>query len=67
VWEDFLDILDFGHAHLLYFRLQAKIGFFYDFCKKSCTFLPAIQHTKYVDDATLLQMSVETFQDPYDK
>jgi hypothetical protein len=62
-----LDVLDFGHAHILFFHLQAKIGLFYDSCKKSCTFLRAIQHTEYVDVVTLLQTSVESFQDPYDK
>jgi hypothetical protein len=67
VWEDFLDILNFGHAHILYFHLQAKIGLFYDSCKKSCTFLWAIQYNEYVNVVTLLQTSVETFQDPYDK
>ncbi len=49
VWEDVLDVLNFGHARILYFRLQAKIGLFYNSCKKSCTFLQVIQHTEYVD------------------
>ena len=66
VWEDFLDILDFAHAHLLYFRLQAKVGLYYDSRRKSCTFLRAIQHTEYVDVVTLLQTSVETCRDPFD-
>ncbi len=39
VWEDFLDILDSGHANMLYFRLQAKLWLFLDDRKKSCTFL----------------------------
>jgi hypothetical protein len=63
VWEDFLDILDFGHTHLLYFHLQAKLGLFLDNRKKSCTFLRAVQHTTYVDVVTTLQTHVETFQD----
>ncbi len=66
VWEDFLDILDFPHAHVLYFCLQAKVGLYYDFCKKSCTFLWAIQHTEYVDVVTLLQTSVDTFWNQFD-
>ncbi len=66
VWEDFLVILDFAHTHILYFRLQAKVGLYYDSCKKSCTFLRAIQHTEYVDVVTLLQTSVETFRDQFD-
>ena len=66
VWEDFLDILDFAHAHILYFHLQAKVGLYYDSRKKSCTFLRAIQHTEYVDVVTLLQTSVETFWEQFD-
>ena len=54
VWEDFLDILGFAHTHILYFRLQAKVGLYYDSRKKSCTFLRAIQHKEYVDVVTLL-------------
>jgi hypothetical protein len=45
VQVNLLDILDFGHTHLLYFCLQAKIGLFYNSHKKSCTFLWAVQHT----------------------
>jgi len=66
VWEDFMDILDFAHAHLLYFRLQAKVGLYYDSRKKSSTFLRTLQHTEYVDVVLLLQTSVETYLDPYD-
>ena len=65
VWDDFLDILNFVHAHILYFRLQAKVGLYYDSCKKSCTFLRELQHTEYVDVVTLLQTSVETCQDQF--
>jgi hypothetical protein len=64
VWEDFLDILDFAHAHLVYFRLQAKVGLYYDSRKKSSIFLRALQHTEYVDMVLLLQTSVETCLDP---
>jgi hypothetical protein len=63
VWEDFLDILDFGHAHMLYFRLQAKLGLFLDNRKMGCTFLWAVQHTAYVDVVTTLQMHVDSYQD----
>ncbi len=63
IWEDFLDILDFGHAHMLYFCFQAKLGLFLDDRKKSCTFLWAVQHTAYADVVTTLQTHVETFQD----
>ena len=66
VWEDFLDVLEIAHAHILYFRLQAKVGLYYDSRKKSCTFLRALQHTEYVDVVTLLQTSVETCQDQFD-
>jgi hypothetical protein len=67
IWEDFLDILDFCHAFLLYFRLQAKLGLFHDDRKKSCTFLWAIQHTEYVDVVTILQTHVETYMDSMSK
>jgi hypothetical protein len=63
IWEDFLDILNFCHAFLLYFRLQAKLGLFHDDCKRSCTFLRVIQHTEYVDIVTILQTHVETYMD----
>jgi hypothetical protein len=52
-------------SYISAFRL--KIGLFYNSHKKSCTFIWAIQHTEYVDVVTLLQIKVETFQDPYDK
>ncbi len=63
IWEDFLDILDFCHAFLLYFRLQAKLGLFHDDHTKSCTFLRAIQHMEYVDVVTIPQTHVETYMD----
>ncbi len=63
IWEDSLDILNFCHAFLLYFRLQAKLGLFHDNRTKSCTFLWAIQHTDYVDVVTILQTHVETYMD----
>ncbi len=63
IWEDFLDILNFCHAFLLYFRLQAKLGLFHDDCKKSCTFLWPIQHTEYLDVVTILQTHVEIYMD----
>ncbi len=63
ILEDFLNILDFCHAFLLYFRLQAKLGLFHDDRKRSCTFLWAIQHMEYVDVVTILQTHVETYMD----
>ena len=42
VWEDYQDIYDFCHAHVLYFCLQAKRGLYYDERTWSSTFLRAI-------------------------
>jgi hypothetical protein len=43
VWEEYQDIFDFCHAHILYFGLQAKRGLYYDKRTRSSTFLQAIQ------------------------
>ncbi len=66
LWDDYLDVLNFCNAHLLYFRLQAKIGLYYNDCKKSCTFLHSVENTEYVDVVTILQTHVETYIDQYD-
>jgi len=67
VWEDFMDIMAFGQAHILYFRLQAKLGLYYDDRCKSSTFLRSVQHTEFVDVCTILQTHIETFLDPYEE
>jgi hypothetical protein len=63
VWEDYQDIYDFCHAHVLYFCLQAKRGLYYDERTRSSTFLRAIQQTEYVEVVTTLQTHIESYQD----
>ncbi len=63
VWDDYLDIFDFCHAHILYFRLQAKQGLYYDERTCSTTFLHAVQQTEYVEVVTMLQTNIDLFQD----
>ena len=65
VWGDYLDVLDFCNANLLYFRLQAKNGLYFDDCKKSCMFFCSVKNTEYVDVVTILQTHVETYIDQY--
>jgi hypothetical protein len=66
VWEDFLDILDFAHAHPVLLCTGQGWSLLRFLQKNCCTFLRAIQHTEYVDAVMLLQTSVETFQDQFD-
>jgi hypothetical protein len=63
VWEDFQDIFDFCHAHILDFCLKAKRGLYYGKCMHSSTFLRAIQQMEYVDVVTTLQTHIKSYQD----
>ena len=63
VWVDYRDIFDFCHAHVLYFRLQAKRGLYYDDRTRSSTFLRAIQQPEYIEVVTTLQTHIESYQD----
>ncbi len=63
VWEDYRDIFDFYHAHVLYFCLKAKRGLYYDDRTCSSTFLRAIQQPEYVEVFTTLQTHIESYQD----
>jgi hypothetical protein len=63
VWDDYRDIFDFCHAHVLYFRLQAKRGLYYDDRTRSSTFLRAIQQPEYIEVITTLQTHIESYQD----
>ena len=63
VWDDYCDIFDFCHAHVLYFRLQAKWGLYYDDRTRSSTFLGAIHQTEYTEVITTLQTHIESHQD----
>jgi hypothetical protein len=61
VWDNYLDIVDFCHAHILYFWLQAKQGLYYDERIRSTTFLDAVQQTEYVEVVTTLQTNINLF------
>ncbi len=63
VWDDYRDIFDFCHAHVLYFRLQAKRGLYYDDRTQSSTFLWAIHQPEYIEVITTLQTHIESYQD----
>jgi hypothetical protein len=63
VWDDYGDIFDFCHAHVLYFRLQAKRGLYYDDRTRSSTFLRAIHQPAYIEVITTLQTHIESYQD----
>ena len=63
MWENFLDMFNFCHAHILYFCLQAKKGLYYDKHTQSLTFLRAMQQTEYVDMVTTLQTYIDSYQD----
>ncbi len=63
VWEDYQDIYDFCHAHVLYFCLQAKRGLYCDDRTCNSTFLRAIQQTEYVEVVTTLQTHIDLYQD----
>jgi hypothetical protein len=63
VWDDYRDIFDFCHAHVLYFRLQAKRGLYYDDRTRSSTFLRAIHQPEYIEVITTLQTHIESYQD----
>ena len=66
VWDDYRDIFDFCHAHVLYFCLQAKQGLYYDDRTHSSTFLPAIHQLEYIEVVTTLQTHIESCQDIMD-
>jgi hypothetical protein len=63
VWDDYLDIFDFCHAHILYFCLQAKQGLYYDEKTRSTTFIHAVQQTEYVEVVKMLQTNINSFHD----
>ena len=58
VWDDYDDIFDFCHAHVLYFHFQAKRGLYYDDCTRSSTFLRAIHQPEYIEVITTLQTHI---------
>ena len=63
VWDDYRDIFDFCHAHVLYFRLQAKQGLYYDDRTQMSTLLRVIHQPEYIEVVTTLQTHIESYQD----
>ncbi len=63
VWDNYRNIFDFCHAHVLYFRLQAKRGLYYDDCTRSSTLLRAIHQQEYIEVITTLQTHIKSYQD----
>ncbi len=61
-WHRDSDVFNFCHAHLLYFRLQAKKNNYFDACTQTSIFLRAIADSEYVDIVMLLQAQVDSFQ-----
>ena len=55
-------MFNFCHAHLLYFRLQAKKNNYFDAGTRTSVFLRAIVDSKYADIVTLLQAQVDSFR-----
>ena len=65
-WHRDSDVFDFCHAHLLYFRLQAKKNNYFDSRTRTSVFLRAIADSEYVDIVTLLQAQVNAFRSDTD-
>jgi len=61
-WHRDSDVFDFCHAHLLYFRLQAKKNNYFDARTRTSIFLRAIADSEYADIVTLLQAQVNSFR-----
>jgi len=60
-WHQDSDVFNFRHAHLLYFRLQAKKNNYFDTCTRTSIFLRAIVDSEYADIVTLLQVQFDSF------
>jgi hypothetical protein len=63
IWHDY-GIFDFAHAFLLYYRLQAKKGVWYDDRTRSTTFLQSVDDPAYVDMITTLLMCINNYYTP---
>jgi len=66
VWTDMEDIFHFAQSFLLFFRLQAKVRFYYDDRTRSGMFLRGVQSTEYADTVTTLLSHVNTFRQEFD-
>ena len=60
-WHQDSDMFNFRHAHLLYFRLQAKKNNYFDACTRTSVFLRAIADSEYANIVTLLQAQFDSF------
>jgi hypothetical protein len=65
VWHD-EDIFGFAQAFLLYFRLQAKKGVYYDNQAHSTAFLQSIDESAFIDTITMLLTCVNNNYSPDD-
>jgi hypothetical protein len=65
-WTDAEDIFLFAQAFLLFFRLQAKMKFYYDERTRSGMFLRAIQFTEFADTVTTLLSHLNSYRMEYD-
>jgi len=66
VWADMEDIFQFAQAFLLFFRLQAKVKFYYDNRTRSGMFLRGVQSTEYADTVTTLLSHIDSFRQEFD-
>jgi hypothetical protein len=60
-WKSETDVLSFCHAHLLYFRLQAKHNMFFSARTQTNMFLRNIIPSEYADVVTTLQSQVNAY------
>jgi hypothetical protein len=60
-WTSQTDVLSFCHAHLLYFRLQAKHNMFFSARTQTNMFLRNIQPSEFADVVTTLQSQVNAY------
>jgi hypothetical protein len=63
-WSRDMDILEFGHRHELYFRLQAKQNVYFSSRHRTGIFLRAMASSKYVDIVTNIQANIDAYRNP---
>jgi len=66
VWADMEDIFQFAQSFLLFFRLQAKVRFYYDDRTRSGMFLRGVQSTEYADTVITLLSHINSFRQEFD-
>jgi hypothetical protein len=65
-WSNADNVFSFAQSYLLYFRLQSKQNFHYDYRTRSSIFLCAIQFSDFADTVITLQSHVNSFREQYD-